>query len=85
MSCLSPGPSLKRLRELGFDESDCVRALDASRGDVESAVTWLLLNAKPSKKPVQPTGTENKSKLSGFEVILIIVKQALDVACQRWV
>ena len=68
MSCLLLGPSLKRLQELGFDEVDCVRALDACRGDVESAASWLLLNAKPSEKPVQPTGTESKSKLSGFEV-----------------
>ena len=63
-----PGPSLKRLKELGFNEGDCVRALDACRGDVESAASWLLLNATPSKKAVRPTEAENKSKLSGFEV-----------------
>ena len=69
MSCLL-GPSLERLQELGFDENDCVLALDECRGDVESAATWLLRNAKPSQSAQQPTGTENKGKLSGFEVIL---------------
>ncbi|XP_028393538.1 vacuolar protein sorting-associated protein 13D-like [Dendronephthya gigantea] len=62
------GPSLKRLQELGFDESDCIRALNECRGDVETAASWLLLNATPSTAPVKPAGAENKSKLSGFQI-----------------
>ena len=60
-------PSIKRLEELGFSVEDCSQALNMCHGDVESAAAWLLLNAKPFQQPEQTT--ENKSKLSGYEVM----------------
>lgn len=60
--------SLKRLKDLGFNESDCISALNMKRGDVELAASWLLVNAKPIDPAKMSTGSENKSRLSGFEV-----------------
>lgn len=59
--------SIKRLEELGFSVEDCSQALNMCHGDVESAATWLLLNAKPLQQPEQTP--ESKSKLSGYEVM----------------
>lgn len=62
--------SVKRLQELGFKESDCIKALQATSGRLEASATWLLENATPvhqARSPQQQGGNQGW-QFAGFEV-----------------
>ena len=63
--------SVKRLQELGFKESDCIKALQATSGRLEASATWLLENATPvhQAQTSQQQGGAQGWQFAGFEVI----------------
>lgn len=62
--------SVKRLQELGFKESDCIKALQATSGRLEASATWLLENATPIHiaNTVQQQEGLQGWQFAGFEV-----------------
>ena len=62
--------SVKRLQELGFKESDCIKALQATSGRLEASATWLLENARPvhQAQSSQQQGSAQGWQFAGFEV-----------------
>ena len=62
--------SVRRLQELGFKESDCIKALKATSGRLEASATWLLENATPVYQAQTSKQQENAQgwKFAGFEV-----------------
>ena len=62
--------TVKRLQELGFKESDCIKALQATSGRLEASATWLLENATPVHQPQSPQQQEGNQgwQFAGFEV-----------------
>ena len=62
--------SVKRLQELGFKESDCIKALQATSGRLEASATWLLANATPvyQTQTLQEQGGNQGWQFAGFEV-----------------
>ena len=62
--------SVKRLQELGFKESDCIKALQATTGRLEASATWLLENATPVNQAhsSQQDGSAQGWQFAGFEV-----------------
>ena len=62
--------TVKRLQELGFKESDCIKALQATSGRLEASATWLLENATPvlqAQSSQQQSSTQGW-QFAGFEV-----------------
>ena len=62
--------SVKRLQELGFKESDCIKALQSTSGRLEASATWLLENATPLHQAQTPQeqGGNQGWQFAGFEV-----------------
>lgn len=62
--------SVKRLQELGFKESDCIKALQATSGRLEASATWLLENATPiiQAQSSHQEGSAQGWQFAGFEV-----------------
>lgn len=61
--------SVKRLQELGFKESDCIKALQATSGRLEASATWLLENATPvTQAQSSQQGSAQGWQFAGFEV-----------------
>ena len=61
--------SVKRLQELGFKESDCIKALQATSGRLEASATWLLENATPViQAQSSQQGSAQSWQFAGFEV-----------------
>ena len=67
--------SVKRLQELGFKESDCIKALQATTGRLEASATWLLENATPVNQAQnsQQDGSAQSWQFAGFEVSWFIL------------
>ena len=63
--------SVKRLQELGFKESDCIKALQATSGRLEASATWLLENATPviQAQSSHQEGGAQGWQFAGFEVV----------------
>ena len=72
--------SVKRLQELGFKESDCIKALQATTGRLEASATWLLENATPVNQlqNSQQDSSAQGWQFAGFEVSWILL---LDYRC----
>ena len=63
--------SVKRLQELGFKESDCIKALQATSGRLDASATWLIENAGPiiQAQSSQQEGSAQGWQFAGFEVV----------------
>ncbi len=72
---------ISKLEALGFTAEDCQSALEATQGRLDEAATWLTQYAEPTstKQKVAETEKENEGgfKISGFEVLRIIIKALL--------
>ena len=57
---------IAKLEGLGFNQADCVSALEATDGQVNEAASWLLENATPESP--KPKTNQQGLEISGFEV-----------------
>ncbi len=56
--------TIKRLQDLGFKESDCIKALQATSGRLQASATWLRKNASP----VMQAQNSQSWQFAGLEV-----------------
>ena len=72
--CLSLESLIVPLQELGFQDTDCIRALEATSGRLDASATWLLENATPIVQQQQQQRAEAQADsgsswhFAGFEV-----------------
>ena len=61
---------------MGFSPGDCEKALEATKGRLDEAATWLTQYAEPtttsSKKAAEKEKDKDGFKISGFEVRVLV-------------
>ena len=72
--------SVKRLQELGFKESDCIKALQATSGRLEASATWLLENATPI---IQAQSSHQEGSAQGWQFAGFEVRDGLLLLCRN--